>query len=328
MGRIVIELTNRCNLRCLHCYTGRHGGNEELSLAVFDKLLISAKSLGFSEFSFTGGEPTTHRQFFEIIKQTCKYGYEFGIVSNGWNFHKVYQELLPFKCSLKGITFSMDGANKDTHDRIRGEGSFQRLLKAMSICVARDLPFTVNMVLTALNYHEIDELIALAIPLGSAGVRFGHYIDSGRQNSKELQLNENERRRIEAKIFDLQAKATIPMAMAPGYYTTELFPCAPLNLEEINVDWQGNVGSCCHLSGISDADATDNIAGNLKQASLVKLVDSLKLKNEIFRRNKTLDYQSGKFLEEDFSPCKYCSKYYDPGSHVSIQLLNKTKVFV
>ena len=54
------------------------------------------------------------------------------------------------------------------------QGSYRRVMRAASICVLKDLPFTLNMVLTAQNRHEVAEMVGLAARLGSRGVRFGH----------------------------------------------------------------------------------------------------------------------------------------------------------
>lgn len=316
MGRIVVELTNRCNLHCRHCYEGRHGGNADLSLALLEKILRDAKRHGFDELAFTGGEPTTHRQFFDVIERSTEAGYRIGFVSNGWNFPKIYQRLLPLRKQLTNITFSLDGATEATHDQLRGTGSFRRLLKAMSICVAKDIPFTINTVVTTLNCDELDELVALAIPLGSQGVRFGHYIESGREDSIGLRLTAEARRRIEANIWQLRDEAPIPLAMAPGHHTEELFPCAPLNMEEINIDWQGNIGKCCHLSGLGETNSASDIAGDLNNISFAEAVKRLKRENDAFRRHKAMDQESRAFTDADFSPCEYCCNHYGKGRSV------------
>jgi MoaA/NifB/PqqE/SkfB family radical SAM enzyme len=186
----------------------------------------------------------------------------------------------------------------------------------MSICVAKEIPFSINTVVTTLNCDQLDELVALAIPLGSQGVRFGHYIESGREDSIGLRLTEDARRRSETAIWQLRDDAPIPVAMAPGYVTDELFPCAPLNLEEFNIDWQGNVGKCCHLSGFGETRSTSDIAGNLNDISFAEAVDCLKRENEAFRRHKTIDQQSRTFGDVDFSPCEYCCKRYGKGCFV------------
>ena len=63
LSRIVIELTNRCNLSCGHCFEERHAATGDLPLAILEKVLREGKSCGIEQMSFTGGEPTIHRRF-------------------------------------------------------------------------------------------------------------------------------------------------------------------------------------------------------------------------------------------------------------------------
>jgi MoaA/NifB/PqqE/SkfB family radical SAM enzyme len=58
MARLVIELTNRCNLRCLHCFTERHAATGDLPLTILDTVLQEGKGCGIDHLAFTGGEPT------------------------------------------------------------------------------------------------------------------------------------------------------------------------------------------------------------------------------------------------------------------------------
>jgi MoaA/NifB/PqqE/SkfB family radical SAM enzyme len=260
MGRIVIELTNRCNLRCAHCLEGRHGGNGDLPMDIIEALLRDAKTHGFEELAFTGGEPTVHRRFFEVIAKAAEAGYTFGFVSNGWNFPQIYARLLPFRDRLAGITFSLDGASEATHDSLRGKGSYRRLMRAMSVCVVKDLPFTLNMVLTRHNVAEVGALVDLATRLGSRGVRFGHLMPGG---NRALEFTLGERQAVEERIGQLRAVTSMPVVLAPGHYTTALFPCGPLNGQEFNVDWHGNITLCCHLSGYGQDAGNGDVIGHL-----------------------------------------------------------------
>ena len=54
MARLVIELTNRCNLRCQHCFEERHAATGDLSLEVIEKVLREGKSCGIDHLAFTG----------------------------------------------------------------------------------------------------------------------------------------------------------------------------------------------------------------------------------------------------------------------------------
>ena len=311
MGRIVIELTNRCNLSCHHCFSGRHGGRDDLPLALFEKILAEARHSGFEQLSFTGGDPTIHRHFFEILDLSFKAGYRFGFNTNGWNFSKIYSGLLPYRQRLSVITFSLDGACAQSHDQLRGNGSFRRVMQAISICVAEDLPFTINSVVSAHNSHELEALVRLATRLGSRGLRFGHLLPSPLTTAQNLDLSPWDRKIIEATIRRLQRISTIRVAIGPGSHTTDLFPCAPLNLQEINVDCYGNLTKCCHLSGQHPDVVQRDVIGNLAKLSFSQAYARLVRENEQFHQEKIKHLTSQSFRDSDFFPCWYCSCYYN-----------------
>lgn len=174
MAHLVIELTNRCQLRCQHCFAERHAGSGDLPLALLEKVLQEGKHCGITRVSLTGGEPTLHRQFATVLERLCATGYAFGMVSHGGTFPRHYALLVRARPWFRGITFSLDGAREATHDWQRGPGSYRRVLRAASICVVKDLPFTLNMVLTARNRAEVAEMVELAWRLGSRCLRFGY----------------------------------------------------------------------------------------------------------------------------------------------------------
>ena len=122
MPKIVIELTNRCNLRCQHCFSGRHGGRDDLSMDIIEHILDEARDAGFEQIGYTGGDPTMHRQFVDILRMTNAAGYGFGFNTNGFNFTQFYPLLTELRAGLEIVTFSLDGATEATHDRLRGKG--------------------------------------------------------------------------------------------------------------------------------------------------------------------------------------------------------------
>jgi MoaA/NifB/PqqE/SkfB family radical SAM enzyme len=241
MARVVIELTNRCNLRCQHCFTGRHGGCDDLPLDILRKIVAEAKASGFDHLAFTGGDPTVHLQFSEVLRLTHGAGYQFSLVTNGWNFVSVYPHILPYRERLSVITFSLDGATEATHDQLRGRGSYRRVMRAISVCIAEEIPFTLNMVITAHNRHELAHMAHLAAQLGSGGLRFGHLMPTLLTTLQNFDLAPWERKVVEAEVWRLQKEYPVPIVMAPGYYTTSLFPCTPLQMQEVNIDCHGNL---------------------------------------------------------------------------------------
>ncbi len=285
MARIVIELTNRCNLTCGHCFDERHAATGDLPLEILDKLLREGKSCGIEQLSFTGGEPTIHRRFEEIIQRVAEAGYWFSFVSNGVSFPRIYSLLLKHRRWFVGVTFSLDGAREE-------------------------IPFTLNMVLTAQNRDEIREMVWLAEHLGSEGVRFGHLMPTPETALRKLDLTPEARREVETEIWGLRKSAPIPIGMAPGYFTdVALFACGPLELEEYNLDYSGNLTLCCQLSGNSGRNDGTDIIGNLNEISLTEACERFRLRVASYLADKREKITRNGLAELDHFPCWYCLKY-------------------
>jgi MoaA/NifB/PqqE/SkfB family radical SAM enzyme len=308
--RIVFELTNRCNLKCEHCFSGRHGGDTDLSVAIIEKALAEAPQFGFGDAAFTGGDPTVHPRFAGILKLTRDAGWTYGFVTNGWNFETIYPRIADLLRGASAVTFSLDGATEATHDRLRGAGSFRRVMKAFAICVGERIPFTINMVVTRHNRAEMREMADLASKLGAQGLRYGHLMPSFLTTVQGFDLTPWERKQAEAEISELQRDFPIRIATAPGTYTTDLAPCAPLNLDEINIDCRGNFSKCCHLSGHGDGVGDGDIMGSLAAESFADCYSRHAEDNRRIMEHKRRRLQGGEFKDSDFFPCWYCSLYY------------------
>ena len=310
MARIVIELTNRCNLSCGHCFEERHAATGDLPLEILEKVLREGKSCGIEQISFTGGEPTIHRQFKKIVDRMSEAGYRFSFVSNGASFSRIYPLLLKHRNWFAGVTFSLDGAREETHDQLRGKGSYRSVMRAASVCVFKDLPFTINMVLTSQNRTEINEMVELAERLGSGGVRFGHLMPTAETALRKLDLTPDERREVESQIWGLKKSVPIPIGMAPGYFSdSPFFPCGPLELEEYNLDYNGNLTLCCQLSGHSGANSGTDFIGNLHEIGLSEACERFQRRVATYLADKRGKINRGQFGQLDYFPCWYCLKY-------------------
>jgi MoaA/NifB/PqqE/SkfB family radical SAM enzyme len=316
--RMVVELTNRCNLTCGHCFEERHAGTGDLPDDIIESLFRDAHLCGINHFSFTGGEPTLHRRFASIVSQLCNSGYTFSFVSNGSTFGHIYPLLEQHRTAFHGVTFSLDGAREDTHDRLRGAGSYRQVMRAISICVVRDLPYTINMVITAQNRNEVEQMTQLAARLGSRGVRFGHLMAKPESDVDPLSLSLNERRETENEIWQLQRTASVAVGMAPGYYNASpFFPCGPLELQEANLDYRGNLTLCCQLSGYGDLVPGTDVIGNLRQMTLQEAWHRFEAKVRVYLGDKRARVEGGEFGELDYFPCWYCVKYLGKVPHAT-----------
>ena len=208
---------------------------------------------------------------------------------------------------LKGITFSLDGAREETHDRLRGKGSYRRVMQAVSICIVKDIPFTFNTTVTSHNCNELQEMTEFATTLGSQGLRFGHLLPTPLTAEHKLDLSPEKRREVETTVSQLQSSFPLRIAIAPRDYITQNTPCAPLRMEEFNIDWRGNLTLCCNLSGYGNGENDGDIIGNLSLMSYSEAYGRLVALNRKFCSDKR---QDNRYEDSDSFPCWYCLHYF------------------
>jgi hypothetical protein len=144
-----------------------------------------------------------------------------------------------------------------------------------------------------------------------------------------------QRREVEAQIWKLKQESLLPVGMAPGYYSTSpFFGCGPLELEEFNLDYQGNLTLCCHLSGYSGPGRGSDFVGSIKEMSFVDACARFAEKVGTYRADKEARVRSGNFEELDHFPCWYCLiKYRDwqrspsiPGCNIPARFRSREKM--
>jgi MoaA/NifB/PqqE/SkfB family radical SAM enzyme len=172
-------VTHPCNLRCPHCYdvsdTPRTDLSTEESLAVIDRL----DDIGINFVVFSGGEPLLRRDLFTLMEYCRKRNLEIGMRSNGTLItSKVAQRLAELELSVAGI--SLDGASAQSHDQIRGEGSFQRAIAGIKQLTAANIRVNIEVVLSRLNAHEALACVKLAEALDVDEINFSALAPQGR----------------------------------------------------------------------------------------------------------------------------------------------------
>ena len=145
LQRLTLHVTDRCQLNCDHCLRDPGAKPQDLELELIESILYQAKELyGTHHAGLTGGEPTLHPQFYEIVDACVDRGYTWHIISNGERFDQVVQRLAERPERLEALAmfnFSLDGATEETHDAIRETGSFRSVMQAATNCRARGIKF-------------------------------------------------------------------------------------------------------------------------------------------------------------------------------------------
>jgi MoaA/NifB/PqqE/SkfB family radical SAM enzyme len=127
-----LELTNRCNLKCVHCYTESGpttGDRDVLTREDYEDLMAQARALGCDKIQLIGGEPQLNRSFGHILRATKDLGFEFVEVFS--NLTKLDDDTLAFSVD-NGVHFatSVYSDKPEIHDRVtQVRGSHQRTLR-------------------------------------------------------------------------------------------------------------------------------------------------------------------------------------------------------
>jgi len=176
---ITWELTRSCNLHCLHCLSSSgKGEGGELSSEEAERLIDELAEMQVFYVNFGGGEPFLRPDLFEILKHCIRKGLGVKISTNGTLLDRRNIERL---AELKGVDIqvSLDGATPEVNDRIRGRGSFERAVRALGLLREYGIKFRINMVVTRLNFHQLDAVHRMARDFG-AGLRLSRFRPSGR----------------------------------------------------------------------------------------------------------------------------------------------------
>lgn len=153
------SLTKRCNLQCHYCGIWEKEHPELDTLEVMDLLKEMAQA-GVKKVSFTGGEPLLRQDIGIILEQCKKLQLSTGMNTNGVLVTERIQEI----ASLDVLKISIDGP-KPIQDRIRGEGTFDRIIEAVHSAKAQGIKVAFLSVISRENAHAINELLELAAQL-------------------------------------------------------------------------------------------------------------------------------------------------------------------
>ncbi len=178
---VVWNMTRRCNLRCIHCYSSSQNiryGNE-LTPAEAKAMIRDLATFGSPVILFSGGEPLMHRGLPELARYAVDQGMRAVISTNGTLITR--QNAAAFKeIGLSYVGVSLDGM-KVTHDHFRGvEGAFDTAMKGIRTC--RNLGIKVGVRFT-INRHNVEDVPAIFDLLEKENIPrccFYHLVYSGR----------------------------------------------------------------------------------------------------------------------------------------------------
>lgn len=206
------HLTERCNLRCKHCYqTDRKA--EEMSFPEIKEILDEISDtinvwkdtydIGYStSFNVTGGEPFLRYDILTILSEIKNRGFSAYLLTNGILIDEKKAKALS-DIGVDGIQVSMEGPEK-VHESIRGKGSFSASVKGVKKLLEAGLKVTLNVTLSSVNAGYFMDMIELSQKTGVQRLGFSRLVPSGRGEAMVKEMLSIEKvKGLYEKIFSL-----------------------------------------------------------------------------------------------------------------------------
>jgi len=170
LDELWLHTNNSCNLHCGHCLvsSGPNGDNG-LPLETILDLVDQALSLGTRHFFLTGGEPFLRSDIFDIVDHILgDREAEIVILTNGILLPgRIIERLKERDSGRVRLQVSLDGSEAGINDRIRGAGSFRRIVRGIGAAVEAGFDVSVTTVITKENADDIGNVTALVGRLGA-----------------------------------------------------------------------------------------------------------------------------------------------------------------
>lgn len=247
-ANLFFHILTACNLKCRHCYIRQdQHGSATLSIETIEKWLslFSAKK-ETTNVVFLGGEPTLHPDLDKAVRIARKMGYaSITVDSNGFLFHDFLDRVMPEEVDF--LSFSLDGATRETADAIRGKGVFDVCTRNAGKAAEKGFSTSLIYTVSENNFHELEKMPGLLQDLGIR--RFFIQVLGIRGNSAQ----DPEQRQVTREVWNRLIPEVAREVAALGIGVTwpkvflekdALFECAGIVAENFFVFPNGRVYRC------------------------------------------------------------------------------------
>lgn len=284
--KITYEITQACNLHCVHCSSrAETKAEDELSTKEAKSIIDQLDTMRAPMMGFSGGEPLLREDLFDLMRYALSKGILVTLATNGLLVDEEKAHTLK-KMGVYRIQVSLDGP-EPIHERIRRrEGSFLRTCQAIQHMVEAGLKVVVTPTITTVNYTEVPALLELACKLGVDSFSINDLIPVGR--GKEIEVLAVSQKHYNAlDTFFAQErkrrKGTIDLKWAAVSPRTVKVTKSPIRMTKcrgaftmFNISWSGHMEPCnlLHLK-----------AGDLRESTIKDVLLHSPLMRELRDRN-------------------------------------------
>ena len=181
------HITDRCNLRCVHCYQDRYDIRSDSSLAqlekIADQIIITlGKWHRKGRIALTGGEPFLKKELFPLMEylEQSEHIWRIGILTNGTLTDEKIADRLKTLQKLYYVQISLDGASEETNDSIRGKGSYGKAIDSFRLLHEKGINTRLMFTVHKRNLRDVPSLINLAIREKIGTLTIERFVPEGR----------------------------------------------------------------------------------------------------------------------------------------------------
>jgi len=218
---VVWNFTNRCNLKCKHCY--QDAGKplaQELNL---DKRLDIVDQLAREDvfsIAYSGGEPLMDKDIWKVAERGAKHNLYQSIATNGTLITPEVARRIA-DTGVNYVEISLDSTRPEVHDRFRGvPGFWKKAVKGIENAVAQGgFEVGIASTITRINFDELEELIQFSKNIGASKFYAFNFIPTGRgKNIVDVDLTPEQREKMLNVLYDHYEKGDIVcMTTSPQY---------------------------------------------------------------------------------------------------------------
>jgi SynChlorMet cassette radical SAM/SPASM protein ScmE len=196
--KIDLDITNRCNLRCRYCYHFESAGDAGGDLPAVEWLQFfeELSRCAVTEVTLAGGEPFIRHDLKEIIRGIVRNRMRFGVLSNGILIDDDMAAFLAATKRCNYVQVSIDGSVPESHDAMRGNGSFERAIDGLLTLRRNGVRAAVRVTIHRQNVHDLEGIAKLLlenIGLPSFSTNSAGALGLCRKNAEMVQLTTEDR---------------------------------------------------------------------------------------------------------------------------------------